>query len=94
MSYWLHPEAEAELGQAAVYYAEHASRAVAEVFLAEFERVRDLVFERTKRAGRMRTMACASITSHERAPNTVDGAGCALGGACASILRMRTRWES
>lgn len=63
MSYWLHPEAEAELGEAAVYYAEHASRAVAEAFLAEFERVRDFVVERTKRAGRMRTMACASITS-------------------------------
>lgn len=49
MSYWLHPEAEAELGQAAVYYAEHASRAVAEAFLAEFERVRDLVVENQTR---------------------------------------------
>lgn len=29
MSYWLHPEAEAELGDAAVYYLKHASRAVA-----------------------------------------------------------------
>lgn len=45
MSFWLHPEAEGELGEAAIYYAEHASRAVAEAFLAEFERVRDLLFE-------------------------------------------------
>jgi plasmid stabilization system protein ParE len=45
VSYWLHPDAEAELGDAAVYYAEHASRAVAEAFLAEFERVRDLLVE-------------------------------------------------
>ncbi len=49
MSYWLHPEAEAELGEAAVYYAEHASRAVAEAFLAEFERVRDLVVKNQAR---------------------------------------------
>jgi plasmid stabilization system protein ParE len=43
VSYWVHPEAEAELGDAAVYYAEHASLAVAEAFVAEFERVRDLL---------------------------------------------------
>ena len=43
MSYWLHPEAEIELGDAAVYYAQHASRSVAAAFLAEFERVRDLL---------------------------------------------------
>lgn len=45
MTYWLHPDAEAELGEAAVYYATHASLAVAEAFLAEFERVRDLLIE-------------------------------------------------
>ncbi len=45
MSYWLHPDAEIELGDAATYYAEHASRAIAEAFLAEFERVRDLLIE-------------------------------------------------
>ncbi len=45
MSYWIHPEAETELGDAAVYYAQHASSAVAEAFLAEFERVRDLLIE-------------------------------------------------
>ncbi len=41
--YWLHPDAEAELGEAARYYAEHASRAIAEAFLLEYERVRDLL---------------------------------------------------
>ncbi len=45
MTYWLHPAAEVELGDAAVYYAEHASRTVAEAFLVEFERVRDLLVE-------------------------------------------------
>lgn len=39
MSSWLHPEAEAELGDAAVYYAEHASKAIAAAFVVEFERV-------------------------------------------------------
>jgi toxin ParE1/3/4 len=45
VTYWLHPDAEAELGEAAVYYAKHASLAVAEAFLVEFERVRDLLVE-------------------------------------------------
>ena len=45
MSYWIHPDAEAELGDAAVYYAQHASHAVAEAFLVEYERVRDLIVE-------------------------------------------------
>lgn len=50
MSYWwLHPDAEAELGDAAVYYSEHASVTVAEAFLAEFERVRDLLIENQHR---------------------------------------------
>lgn len=49
MSYWIHPEAEAELGDAAVYYATHASRAIAEAFLAEFERVLDLLVENQQR---------------------------------------------
>lgn len=39
MNHWLHEEAEAELGEAAVYYAEHASRSIAEAFLVEFSRV-------------------------------------------------------
>ena len=49
MNYWIHPDAEAELGDAAVYYAEHASLAIAEAFLAEFERVRDLLAENQSR---------------------------------------------
>lgn len=38
-----------ELGDAASYYAAHASLAVAEAFLAEFERVRDLLIENDQR---------------------------------------------
>ena len=49
MTHSIHPDAEAELGDAAVYYATHASRAVAEVFLAEYERVRDLIIENQQR---------------------------------------------
>lgn len=45
MTVWLHPDAEAELGDAAVYYAAHASTAIATAFLAEFERMRDLIAE-------------------------------------------------
>ena len=43
MSYWLHDDAEAELGAAALYYAEHATGKVAAAFLAEFERVVELI---------------------------------------------------
>ena len=49
MKYSIHPDAEAELGDAAVYYAAHASRAIAAAFLAEFERVRDLLVENQQR---------------------------------------------
>lgn len=49
MSHWLHPDAEAELGDAAVYYATHASRDIAEAFLAEYERVRHLIVENQQR---------------------------------------------
>ena len=49
MSYSIHPEAEAELGDAAVYYATHASGMIALAFLAEYERVRDLLVENQKR---------------------------------------------
>jgi toxin ParE1/3/4 len=45
MIYWIHPEAETELGEAAVFYARNASLDVAEAFLSEFERVRDLLIE-------------------------------------------------
>ena len=49
MSYWIHPDAEAEPADAAIYYATHASRAIAEAFLAEFERVLDLLVENQQR---------------------------------------------
>lgn len=49
MTFWIHPDAEAELGDAAVYYAEHASGPVAEAFLAEFERVVGLLVENPAR---------------------------------------------
>ncbi len=45
----IHPDAEAELGEAAVYYATHASHAIAEAFLAEYERVRDLIIQNQQR---------------------------------------------
>ena len=43
MSYWIHPDAETELGDAAVYYAEHASLAISEAFLVEFECVIEIL---------------------------------------------------
>ena len=49
MSYSIHPEAEAELGDAAVYYATHASRMIALAYLAKYERVRDLLIENQSR---------------------------------------------
>jgi plasmid stabilization system protein ParE len=49
VSYSIHPEAEAELGDATVYYATHASEMIALAFLAEYERVRDLPIDNQKR---------------------------------------------
>ena len=49
MTHSIHPDAEAELGDAAVYYATHASGAIAEAFLAEYERVRDLIIQNQQR---------------------------------------------
>lgn len=49
MTHWLHPDAEAELGDAAVYYAEHVNRAIAEAFLMEYQRVRNLIIENPQR---------------------------------------------
>ena len=43
MSYTLHPEAEAEMMEAAVYLAENVSRRVANAYLDEFERVASLI---------------------------------------------------
>lgn len=45
MTHWIHPEAEAELEEAAVYYAENVSRALAEEFVDEYERVVALLIE-------------------------------------------------
>ena len=45
MSYWIHEEAEVELGDAATYYAEHAAIKIAIAFLSEFERVIELLQE-------------------------------------------------
>ena len=49
MSYWIHPNAEGELGDAAVYYATHASNMIAAAFLAEYERVIELLVENQQR---------------------------------------------
>jgi plasmid stabilization system protein ParE len=52
LSYSIHPLAEAELGNAAVYYATHASKMIAMAFLAEYERVLDLLIENQQRGPR------------------------------------------
>ena len=49
MSHWIHPDAESELRSAAVYYATHASSMIAAAFLAEYERVLDLIVENQQR---------------------------------------------
>ena len=58
MSYWIHEEAEVELGDAASYYAVHATTKIALAFLSEFERVLELLQENqplgTKKATGMR----------------------------------------
>ena len=43
MSYTLHPEAEAELMEAAVYLTEHVSAKVAHAYLDEFDRVANVI---------------------------------------------------
>lgn len=49
MSHRVHPDAETELGDAAVYYATKASISIAEAFLADYERVRDPLIENQQR---------------------------------------------
>jgi plasmid stabilization system protein ParE len=49
VTHWIHPDAETELGDAAAYYATHASIAIAEAFLAEYECVLELVIENQQR---------------------------------------------
>jgi plasmid stabilization system protein ParE len=53
VSYFIHPDAETELGDAAVYYAKHASKVIANAFLLEFQRVRDLLIENQQRGSRL-----------------------------------------
>ena len=53
MSYFIHPEAEIELGDAAVYYAKHASKLIASAFLLDFQRVRDLIIGNQQRGSRL-----------------------------------------
>lgn len=45
MTHWIHPGAEQELGEAALYLAEHASPRIAQAFLLEYERVRDILVQ-------------------------------------------------
>ena len=45
MHYWLHPEAEQDIADALDFYATHAGLSVARRFLAEFERVAQLLVE-------------------------------------------------
>ena len=49
MTHWIHPDAEAELEDAAVYYAENVSRVLAAAFLDEYERVVSLLVENQQR---------------------------------------------
>ena len=49
MTWSIHPQAEAELGDAAEYYATRANRAIALAFLAGFERVLGLLIENPQR---------------------------------------------
>lgn len=48
----IHPDAEVELGDAAVFYARNASALIAEAFLAEFERVCELLARHPRMAAR------------------------------------------
>jgi plasmid stabilization system protein ParE len=49
MSFWLHPDAEEELGVAAAHYDEQASPDIAQAFLTEYERVIGLLIENQQR---------------------------------------------
>jgi plasmid stabilization system protein ParE len=49
VSYGIHPDAEMELGDAACFYTERASKMVATAFLDEFERVVKMIVENQQR---------------------------------------------
>ncbi|MBA3597643.1 MAG: type II toxin-antitoxin system RelE/ParE family toxin [Methylibium sp.] len=69
MSHWIPPDAETELGDAALYYATHASRAIAEAFQAEYERVLDLLVENQQR--RPHLDGDLRVYHFDKFPNTV-----------------------
>jgi hypothetical protein len=46
LNYYIHPDAEAELGDAAVFYAASASPKIANAFLTEFDHLRTYHFNR------------------------------------------------
>ncbi|MBA3057986.1 MAG: type II toxin-antitoxin system RelE/ParE family toxin [Gammaproteobacteria bacterium] len=52
MTYAIHPDAEAELLDAAMFYAERASKVIAAAFLDEFERVLDLIVDNQHRGAK------------------------------------------
>lgn len=45
MNYWLHPEAENDLRNAAEFYVQQADAILAQSFLAEFERTASLILQ-------------------------------------------------
>lgn len=65
MTYWLHHDAEVELGDAAAYYAKHASKNIAGAFFDEFERLIALLQENqglgTPKAEGMRVYSVVSL---------------------------------
>lgn len=69
VSDWLHPEAEAELGDAAAYCATHATRLIAEAFLVENERVRDLLIK--NQHGGHRIANAMQVYHFDRFPYTI-----------------------
>lgn len=69
MNYWLHPDAETELGEAAQYYAVAASAVIALAFLAEFERVMKLLVDNQQRGPHL--TGGLRVYHFERFPYTV-----------------------
>lgn len=45
MKYWLHPEAEKDLQEAAEFYREHADAALSQALFTEFEHAMRLLLE-------------------------------------------------
>lgn len=50
MNYWLHPEAEKELGDAAEYYQREASQQIAEAFIDTYLRTLVSIIDNPRRA--------------------------------------------